>query len=44
MKNQRRLERIILDLEELEEEARDVNSCKKLEEVIRALKNLYLTD
>jgi hypothetical protein len=44
MKNQRKLERIKLDLEELEEEVRLMDEKQKLEEVINMLGSIYLTD
>jgi hypothetical protein len=44
MKNQRKLERIKLDLEELEEEVRSMDEKQKLEEVINMLGSIYLTD
>jgi coenzyme F420-reducing hydrogenase delta subunit len=44
MKNQRKLERIKLDLEELEEEVRSIDESEKLKEVINMLDSIYLTD
>ena len=42
MKNlQRQLERLILDLEELEEESHYSDACEKLREAIEILKTIY---